>query len=442
MSPPTADTRAKTLIRDGGARLKAGDTEGALAAYKEACALAPEDAGARNALGLMLKNAGRPDEAVDCLQKVASDFPRYPQIAYNLGNALTAARRAEEAVTAFERAIALDPNHFKARVHLAFARLTLGQFREGFAAYEQRFKAPGFPPPVCLPQGPAWAGEDLNGPGGGGRILLISEQGFGDTVQFIRWAPMVKARGGTVIAACQPPMAELLRGQPGIDEVLLRTDPHAPIETAFDAHICLMSLPHVFETTPETIPADVPYLRVPPEAEARAADWGLGGPGGGPGGGFKAGLVWRAGHMDLNTAQKSVPPEVLPALLDTPGVRWFGLDKRAEGDPRPEADLGAEVTDLGPRIENFADAAAAAAAMDVIVTPDTAAAHLAGALGKRVFVLLPYAPDWRWRLKDETSPWYPSARLFRQETPGDWSAPVAACRAALGEAAAGFRDDG
>lgn len=429
--PENAEVRLQT----GHLKNAAGDLEGALAAYREACVLAPQSAAAQNFVGLTLKAMNRLEDSARCLREAAGRFPERPELLYNLGNTLSAARRPEDAAAAYEKTLEADPGHFKARVHLAFALLTMGRWREGFAAYESRFQAPGFPLPPFTPETPPWAGDNLHGR----RILLIAEQGFGDVVQFIRYAPMVKARGGTVIVACPPQMTGLLQGQPGVDEVLPQSESGGGggAGAPFDTHAFLMSLPHIFKTAPETVPADFPYLHVPPEARRRAADPNLAGPG------FKAGLVWRAGYMSPTGAQRSLPPEAAAALLEeTPGVRWFGLDVRAESDPRPDADLsaggagGAGIVDLGPRIKPFADTAAAAAAMDVVVTVDTAMAHLAGALGKRTFVLLPYAADWRWGAEGGTSLWYPAARLFRQEAPGDWSAPAAACKAALREAAA------
>jgi len=410
----------------GHANRQLNDHENALIAFRTAAGLTPDDAAAWNNVGVTLKELGRLDEAIICYQDLLSKAPNQPPVLYNLANAYTDARQYAAAAEACEHLLMIDPDHVAAHVQLAFSYLNIGRYQDGFREYDWRFKAPGFPAPPYQLETPPWDGSPLNGK----RILLISEQGFGDTLQFIRYAPMVKAAGGTVIVECHTPLAPLLRGQPGIDAVVPRSHIESGGSVTFDCHIHTMSLPGVFNTTPTTMPNACPYLHVPPFAKGKfhsvealqSSD-------------LKVGLVWQGSQANPNDSVRSLPPQHLATLLDTPGVQWVSLNKRDADDERPNNGLPSNAVDLSDAIENFADSAAIIDALDAVIAVDTAVGHLAGAMGKPVFVILPYNPDWRWakhdHIPDDQSAWYPTMHLFRKDAPNDWQAPIERCKAAL-----------
>jgi hypothetical protein len=262
-----------------------------------------------------------------------------------------------------------------------------------------------------------WNGEDI----AGRTILLHGEQGFGDTIQALRYVPLVAARGGRVLLDVPPPLARLAARLPGVAELV--TEGQAP--SRFDFHSPLLSLPRAFATAPETIPADIPYLSAEPEAIARWGDATAGD-------GFKVGLVWAGSPLHRSDARRSIAVEKLEPLLRLPGARFFSLQvgERAADLARLAPGL---VTDLAPKLSDFAETAAVIAHLDLLITVDTAVAHLAGALGRPAWVMLRRVPDWRWLIDREDSPWYPTLRLWRQRTRGDWDEVVRRVRAALQE---------
>ncbi|MBY0432204.1 MAG: hypothetical protein K2Q10_13475, partial [Rhodospirillales bacterium] len=280
---------------------------------------------------------------------------------------------------------------------------------EGWREYEWRWRLAASPP-RRLPA-PAWQGEA----GEGRTLLLHAEQGLGDTLQFIRYLPLAAARGFRVVAEVQEPLVRLVAASFPEAAVIPRDTAALP---PFDLHAPLMSLPALFNTTLETVPAAIPYLRPPADMAARPV----------PGNGLRIGISWGGDPRHNNDSRRSIPLKRLLPALNGADVSLFSLQK----GPKADELAGVEgVTDLGAGFDDLADTAAALAGLDLVISVDTAIAHLAGALGRPVWILLPFAPDWRWLLGVEASPWYPTARLFRQPAPGAWDAVLSQLSASL-----------
>jgi hypothetical protein len=337
-------------------------------------------------------------------------FPQDIELYRVLGSMFRVIGCATDAVGAYEHLITLAPNDATAHACLGILCLLLGDYQRGWLEYEWRFRAKNFPaePPTGMPH---WDGRPFKEK----TILVNAEQGLGDTVQFVRYLYDVKKRGGTVILRCPRELYSLLAGCVGVDRAVRRDDPVPP----YDVETTLLSLPRIFQTSLNTIPADVPYLRVPQGAGTQAVAMitrhtEV----------LRVGLVWAGGIQNPNDHNRSLRLEQFGDLLHITGTKLFSLQKGEAA-----AQLGSispdHITDLGPYLGDFADTAAAIQELDLIVSVDTAVAHLAGALAKPVWTLIPFAPDWRWMLDREDSPWYPTMRLFRQPAPGDWSSVIA-----------------
>ncbi|WP_448191864.1 tetratricopeptide repeat protein [Azospirillum sp. sgz301742] len=384
----------------------------AVASLKRAAALRPEDATAHCGLGYALEQMDRLPEAEAASRRAADLNPGLGEAWTNLGRVLNGQGRTAEALAAYAAAVRARPDNPKDHWNLALALLLNGHLAEGFAEYEWRWRYDGFPSPRRSFAQPAWAGEPLAGK----TILLHAEQGLGDAIQFARYVPEVARLGARVVLEAHAPLRRLLGG---LDGVTVLATLGGPLPE-FDVHCPLLSLPRLVGT----IPTDTPYLG----AEAGAvAEWRAR-----LGDGLKVGLVWAGNPGHANDRNRSLPLGGLAPLLRTSGVRFFSLQK----DPRPGdrdilADLG--VIDLGPDLDDFADTAAALTALDLLVTVDTSVAHLAGALGRPVWLLLPFLPDWRWMMDRSDSPWYPTMRLFRQSRRGDWAPVVERVAEALTE---------
>jgi tetratricopeptide (TPR) repeat protein len=400
----------------GAALAEAGELAAAAEACRQALALRPNDAVAHNNLGNVLVRLDDLAGAVRSYERAALLAPRYAPALSNLGNALAELGNFAAAADAYRRAVAVEPEHAEAHWGLALARLSEGDCAAGFALYEWRRRVPGFamPPPPPVPQ---WRGEPL----GGASILLHAEQGFGDTLQFLRYLPAVAARGGRIVLEVPTDLHRLLAGIPQIERLLAAGEPHPPLAW----HCPLPSLPLACGTTLATIPADVPYLIVPPEAAAR---W----PERVRAEGLRVGLAWAGNPRQKRDGQRSMSLAALAPLGAVDGVRFFSLQKGAAAAQLAAAPF--PIVDLSSDLADFAETAAAAAALDLVISVDTSVAHLAGALGLPVWVMLAHVADWRWLSGRDGSPWYPTARLFRQPRRGDWgevAARVAAALAAL-----------
>ncbi|MDX2229458.1 MAG: tetratricopeptide repeat protein [Leptolyngbyaceae cyanobacterium bins.349] len=393
----------------------------AIASYQKAVELKPEMAEVHSNLGNMLQYIGEFEAAFEHFETAIATQPDFAGAYNNLGIAYRNAGRVQEAFAAYEQAIAINPDFVEAHWNTALNHLLLGDFEQGFAGYEWRFQWSRFleqNPSRSYTQ-PRWDGTPL----GDQTIYIYAEQGLGDTIQFIRYIPLVKAKGGRIILECHPPLLNLLKNFPGIDQLV----PLGGVPPAFDVHAPLLSLPYIFGTTLETIPAQIPYLhpeaKTPssPDLQPLAPD------------SFKIGIVWDGNPQNPYNRSRSVPLAELLTLADLPGVTLYSLQK----EPKPE-DLDLlqahpDVQDLRSQLHDFTDTAALIQQMDLIISIDTAVTHLAGALGKPTWLLLPLAPDWRWMCDRADSPWYPTLRLFRQSHYGDWQTVMAAVRQALAE---------
>ena len=448
---------AEAYCNLGAAYQDKGQLDKAIEAYERALALRPQFADAARNLGSALYEAGRVDESIEPFQQALKMRLDFAEAHHGLGAALHDLGRYDEAAEAFQRGLAIRPGDPNCTYSLGLVRLVQSRLEEGFAQYEARLRIVGTDKAVArdFPQR-RWDGSDLHGR----RILLHSEQGLGDTIQFVRYASLVRERGGHVIVQCPSPLVRLLEGQLGIEQVVASDQVPPP----FEVHCPMLSLPYVFKTTQATIPAAVPYL-TPDAGRARQFADRIAGQrqirntnleirnnveiqtgndrnaGLGPLNssnspwfrvsdfGFRAsdplrvGFVWAGGPEHANDRNRSIRFNDFLKLLDLPNIRFFSLQKGPAADEltsSPIANRKSQIANFSAELSDFADTAALIANLDLVISVDTAVAHLAGALAKPVWVLLPFAPDWRWMLDRRDSPWYPTMTLFRQRRMGEW----------------------
>jgi tetratricopeptide (TPR) repeat protein len=420
----------------------------ALASYNAALDVEPNNAEILNARGIALLDLARPREALEsfeCALAINRDYiealgnranallklnrpqeaiasydaalklaPGHPQVLTNRANALRRLDRPAEALLSAEAALASRPNFAEAQFEASLARLTLGQFGGGWKGYESRWATGVFTPHRRDFMAPLWVGEE---PICGKTILLHAEQGFGDTIQFVRYTPLVAERGAKVFLEVQPELVRLLSQMRGVETVVARGEPLP----AFDFHCPLLSLPLAFGTTLETIPGDVPYVR-PGGVEIAAFEHRL------PSKRPRIGVAWAGRRSHKNDLSRSMSLETLLPLLEISAVQFVSLQRELCGEDEHFLRDHPEICRIGEKLRDFAETAAIISLLDIVVSVDTAVAHLAGALGKPVFVLLPFAADFRWLRKRRESAWYPTARLFRQGSFGHWDNVVAAVR--------------
>jgi hypothetical protein len=389
-----------------------------IAAYDQALELQPGFPEALNGRGVALHGLNRFEETLTSYDRALAARPAYLDAQINRSIALKEMRRLDEALAAAERALALAPDHPEAHWNAAMCRLMMGDYRRGFAEYEWRWRRP----PLNRGHGgfaqPQWQGEDI----AGRTLLLHAEQGLGDTIQFCRYAPLVAARGARVVLEVQPALKPLLAGLEGVSQLVAR----GGALPSFDLHCPLMSLPHACATTLDTVPARVPYLAAAPD---RVASWrtrlaATPSP--------RIGFVWAGNRNHRNDRNRSIPLARLAPLFES-GATWISLQQDVRPDDRAILEARANVvSDAIDGIGDFAETAALVAALDAVVTVDTSIAHLAGALAKPAHILLPYVGlDWRWLVGRDDSPWYPTARLYRQSAPDGWDGAIADVLAAL-----------
>ncbi|WP_071516865.1 tetratricopeptide repeat protein [Geitlerinema sp. PCC 9228] len=416
-----------------------GKIEEGIAYYRQALQLQPNFAEARNNLGIALAQQEQFAAAIDCFQKALTDKPEAPEIHNNIGNTLQTQGQLAEAIAAYQKALqhnpqyedawvnlgntykqqqnlaaatesytaALQTNPHHPRAHMGLAAIALlqGNWLEGFAEYEWRAQLPSHPldhraTDKKNTNAALWDGSPL-----AGRTLFVyPEQGWGDTIQFVRYLPILARQGAELIFECPDPLRRLFSClQPYV--TLISPQEDLP---AFDLYVPLMGLPHRLGTTLETVPNSVPYLEAPTwQGDAVF-----------PSDRLKVGVVWAGNPENPMERRRSVPWEDFRALASIPGVVLYSLQTGVAA--QQVADVP-ETIDLGSQFADFADTAAAIAQLDLVISIDTAVAHLAGALGQPVWLLLPFAADWRWLLHRRDSPWYPTMRLFRQPQPGDWA---------------------
>jgi tetratricopeptide (TPR) repeat protein len=400
------------ILNNLGTALKAqGDLAGAAACFERVVRAQPGNAEFLLNLGMVREGQGRPAEALALYRQAVRLRPDLAGGHYTLANALKAQGELAEAVAAYRQALQLAPDHADAHFGLAMTLLTQGEWAEGWREYEWRWRTPAFTVPEYA-RGRGWDGSELHGR----TIVLYAEQGLGDTVQFARYAALVRQRGGRVLLRCQDRLAPLLAGLRGLDGVV----PRGQELPAVDCAAALLSLPGLFGTTPADVPAAVPYLDADPARRARWRAWLDRHPG------RKVGVCWQGNPEHPEDAKRSAPLAALAPLAGVGGVRLVslqtthGLEQLAEQGERLRV-LDAALT-ADEQGEGFLELAALLRELHLVVSVDTVTAHLAGALGVATWLALPFLADWRWLRQREDTPWYPTMRLFRQPRPGEWDA--------------------
>jgi tetratricopeptide (TPR) repeat protein len=392
--------------------------EEALASYERALAIDPDFVEALNNCGNTLLKLGRRDEAVTCYERALAINPNHAEVLNNRSNVLAELGRHRDALASSSRATAVQPGYVNAQWNEALLRLRLGDFSGGLAKYEWRWKRDENAKKLRNFSQPLWLGQS---PVAGRTILLHYEQGLGDTIQFARYATMLAKLGARVILEVQPPLKGLL-SQIGDGIEVIGSGEEIP---SFDLHCPLMSLPLAFRTELGTIPAGIPYLAVPSD---RIDQWNDRMP---KRQGLRVGLVWSGNATHKDDHNRSIVLARLASLFDTPNIDFVSLQKELREPDAQTLAADPRIADVGRHFGDFTDTAAAVAQVDLVISVDTSVAHLAGALGKPIWVLLPFCPDWRWLLDRDDSPWYPTARLFRQPRIGDWDSVIAQVRNAL-----------
>jgi len=377
----------------------------AIAEYRSATILDRENLEAWNNLGVSLDDSDQSEDALECFDWLMQARNDIPQWQTNRGTVQMNAGQTEAAIASFRRAIELSPGFPLAHAKLSAALLRAGRYAEGWTEAEFRFAVGNIKNPTAGNSSPKWDGSPL-----AGRTLLIhSEQGFGDVFQFVRYVPLIEKDGGRIIFQYRFGAETLLRSMKCVD-VWLAADQPLP---AHDAHAAIMSLPYLLLGKTQAVPNEVPYLA--PDSESVTAWAQRLGPRAGSR--KRVGVAWSGNPAHTNDRRRSCPPNQLTQLADLDGIDFYRLQVPRELAPPP----GLKLIDHTEHLTDFNQTAAFIANLDLVITVDTAIAHVTGAIGKPMWVLLPFAAEWRWLEKREDSPWYPTARLFRQASPGDWA---------------------
>jgi tetratricopeptide (TPR) repeat protein len=399
----------------GNALLKKRLIPEALAEFQTAQSLKPDYFEAIMNLGVALQDMGEADRAIEAYRRSLTIKPDFYEAFINLGQAYCDVRQFDKAIAAFRSAIKIRPDDPSAHFHLSGVLLLTGNYSDGWREYEWRLLKPEMGHSETKFSKPRWSGEDLRGK----RILLHAEQGVGDLIQFSRLIPILTERGAQTILGCPPFLIRLFKSAKGISELVTEAD-----ERKFDYHCYLLSLPLLLGLKLQTVPADVPYLHADAELvekwkktlaplENRK----------------KIGLVWAGNPLHTNDHNRSIPPANFARLAEIEDVAFVSLQKEKRAEQTPPAEL--KLIDHTIRLSDYAETAGLIANLDLVISVDTSVAHLAGAMGKPVWTLLPYYPDLRWLLDRPDSPWYPTMRLFRQPRRNDWQTPIRAVAEAL-----------
>lgn len=381
----------------------------AIDAYREAIKFKPDYAEAFNNLGNAYRNVGRFDESLECYRKALAMKPQYADAHNNYGIALSEMGLFDEAVASYTRCLELRPNHVDAHMNRALTWLRKGDYAQGWAEYEWRWKKRSLTNrPLIQPQ---WNGFPLEGR----TILLITEQGFGDVMQFVRYAPILKAQGARVIFECPEKLVKLVSACPGVDEVIAQG---APLP-AYDVYAPLLTIPGLVGTSLDRVPNQVPYLVPDPKLVEKWRNELSGYRE------FKVGINWQGNPKYAGDFHRSIPLKFFEVLARVPGVKLFSLQKNDGVEQLGQIAGKFEVIDLGSRLDvdtaPFLDTAAVLTCLDLFVTSDTAVAHLAGGLGVKTWMPISTTPDWRWLSAREDNPWYPTMTIFRQQIFMEWT---------------------
>ena len=380
-----------------------GKLDDAMKKYRKAVSLEPDFAMAYYNLGKLLQEQNKLDEAAENYRKAILIEPDFAMAYNNLGTVLQEQNKVEAAIENYRKSILLKFDNAQAHFNLSATLLLKGYFQDGWEEYEWRLRLPKAK--VLRFDKPLWQGECHKDTA----VLIHTEQGYGDIIQFVRYLPMVKEKVGRVIFACPESLKSLFNSLAGVDE-LVDISNNLSIET-FDYYVALMSLPGIFRTRIETIPASVPYIYAdgrPLKKSQKLDNYSEK---------YKIGIVWQGNPMHKKDRDRSCRFEDFVPLLSIPHVQFFSLQREEDIIPWRYKE---KVVDLGPILHTFADTAVIIAQLDLVISVDTAIAHLAGAMGKLVWALIPFAPDWRWMMNREDSPWYPTMSLFRQSEMGSW----------------------
>jgi tetratricopeptide (TPR) repeat protein len=392
-----------------------GEINRARACYERTLALKPDLAEAHNNLGVILMDQHHPVEAADCYRRALALKPDYAEAHNNLGIVLKDQGRFDEALAHYQRAVALKPDYAEAHWNEGLIRLLRGDLALGWRKYEWRWWKRGV-------EHHGFRHHQWDGGVIAGRTLLVhAEQGIGDSLQFIRYAQPLKRLCARLVVRCPRGLVRLFSAMKTLDAVFAEGD----LPPDFDCHTPLLSLPRLFGTTLDTIPCVIPYLYPDPWLAVRWRERLAGQTG------VRVGLVWRGNPGHRNDQNRSAPAAAFAPLVGIPGVNAIVLQNDMRPEEREVLSRHGSLWDCGPFLTDWAETAAAISALDLVITVDTAVAHLAGAMGKPAWVLLPALPDWRWLLDRDDSPWYPTLRLFRQRTTGDWETLVALVAQAL-----------
>ena len=386
-----------------------GSPEEAVAEFDRALSIVPGHPVAHYNRGIALYDLGRYAAAAAAHDSALAVAPEHAGAWLNRGRALAALNRLDDAITSYGKATAIRKDDADAQFMESLALLTLGDYRRGFAKYEARWRRNGMPAQKSRGR-PLWLGDY---PLARKTVLLHAEQGLGDTIQFARYVPLLAATGAKIVLEVQAELTALMARLEGAATVIARGEAPPP----FDLHCPLGSLPLAFKTEPSTVPAHIPYLSAD---DAHLAKWSgrigaLERP--------RIAMTWSGNASHINDRNRSLPFARLAPLFAIP-ARFVSIQREVRSEDLAALAAEQRVMHIGGELENFADTAAVIALSDLVIAVDTAAAHLAGAMGRPVWVLIPFAPDWRWTLDGETSPWYPTARLFRQTSLGDWDGVV------------------
>ncbi len=414
LQPDQAPTLQKrTLALCGLARF-----EQALADSKRAHALDPANAEICNKAGTILQSLGRNEEALSWFDRSLENRPNHVETLNNKAYSFIELRRFDEAFAVYDRSKTIDPDNAATDWNLALLQMMTGNFEAGWAGREVRWTTllPGDAPKLSRP---IWLGDELIA---GKTILLHSDEGLGDAIQFARYVPMVAARGARVILAIEDKLYPLLSGLTGVSQCLSKSTAALP---AYDLHCPLSSLPLAFRTRLDSIPAEKSYFPAPPADRVREWKDRLS-----PHDRLRVGLVWSGNPKHDNDRNRSLPLRMLARILDLDAT-FVSLQKDPRPDDRATLLERPEIADLTAHLTDFGETAALISCLDLVITVDTSVAHLAGALGRPTWILLPYTPDYRWLLDRDDSPWYPTVRLFRQTATREYGSVLDSVRTEL-----------
>jgi Flp pilus assembly protein TadD len=401
----------EALLQTGAVLRRSGNFQAAEQMFRTALKKFPESAEVHNGLGNVCADILRFDEAMTFFQRAIELKPDYIDAYNNLALVFEFTGQLDTARTIYRRVLSIDAEQPESHLGIASTLFLEGRYEEAWHEYEWRWRMKGYRNNVRSYRQPLWDGRT----GKRQTMYVFAEQGFGDTLQFVRYLPLVADRGFSVVLECHPSLHRLVSGMKGVTRVV---SPGSGFHE-FDTYCPLLSLPGIFQTSLTTIPATVPYLSVSKGLDQKWAERI-----GARGHSTRIGLVWSGNPTYIRDRLRSIPLDMIAGLSDIPGMEFYNLHKDG-----PAADIetfgrGTTILNFSKEVNDFADTSAFIQHLDVIITIDSAVAHLAGALAKPVWTLLPFAPDWRWMLHRVDTPWYPTMRLFRQPEPGNWNSVI------------------